>query len=73
VVIVVPALDGRWYVVTARTMFDKEPDAVRKPMVTYALRRPKPVIGRLRAAAENRDIKVSTLMREWLEERLASD
>jgi hypothetical protein len=48
----------------------EEPEAIREPMVTYALRLPKQVIDRLRAAAEHRDIKVSTLMREWLEERL---
>lgn len=48
----------------------EEPEAAREPMVTYALRLPKPVIDRLRAAAQSRDIKVSTLMREWLEERL---
>jgi CopG antitoxin of type II toxin-antitoxin system len=48
----------------------EEPETVREPMVTYALRLPKPVIDRLRAAADSREIKVSTLMREWLEERL---
>jgi predicted DNA-binding ribbon-helix-helix protein len=34
------------------------------------LRLPKPVIDRLRAAAADRNVKVSALMREWLEERL---
>lgn len=48
----------------------EEPQAVGEPMVTYALRLPKPVIDRLRNAAEDRGIKVSTLMREWLAERL---
>ncbi len=48
----------------------EEPEAVAEPMVTYALRLPKPVIDRLRNAARDRGIKVSTLMREWLEERL---
>lgn len=48
----------------------EEPDAVGEPMITYALRLPKPVIDRLRAAAQDRGIKVSTLMREWLAERL---
>jgi hypothetical protein len=48
----------------------EDPETVREPMVTYALRLPKPVIDRLRATAEQRGIKVSTLMREWLEERL---
>lgn len=51
----------------------EESETVREPMVTYALRLPKPVIDRLRATAEHRDIKVSTLMREWLEERLTLD
>lgn len=41
-----------------------------EPMVTYALRLPSPVIEQLRAAAQARNVKVSTLMREWLEERL---
>lgn len=48
----------------------EEPEPVPEPMVTYALRLPKPVIDRLRNAARDRGIKVSTLMREWLEERL---
>ena len=41
-----------------------------EPMVTYALRLPKPIIDQLRLAAQARNVKVSTLMREWLEERL---
>jgi hypothetical protein len=49
----------------------EEPGSVSEPMVTYALRLPQPVIDRLRAAAEARNVRVSTLMREWLEERLA--
>ncbi|MGI8677075.1 MAG: hypothetical protein ACR2LX_00015 [Jatrophihabitans sp.] len=48
----------------------EESEAVGEPMVIYALRLPKPVIDRLRAAAEDRGIMVSTLMREWLAERL---
>lgn len=48
----------------------EEQAAVTEPMVTYALRLPKPVIDQLRASAEARNVKVSTLMREWLEERL---
>lgn len=40
-------------------------------MVTYALRLPKPVIDSLRSAAASRGMKVTALMREWLEERLA--
>lgn len=39
-------------------------------MVTYALRLPRQVIDELRAAAQARNVKVTTLMREWLEERL---
>jgi hypothetical protein len=49
----------------------EEPEQLAEPMVTYALRLPKPVIDALRAAAADRGVKVSTLMREWLEERLA--
>jgi hypothetical protein len=49
----------------------EEPGTVAEPMVTYALRLPKPVIDALRVAAAARGVKVSTLMREWLEERLA--
>jgi hypothetical protein len=48
----------------------EEPEPASEPMVTYALRLPKPVIDRLRDAARQRGVKVSTLMREWLEERL---
>jgi hypothetical protein len=51
----------------------EEPETVREPMVTYALRLPKPVIDRLRVSAEHRNIKVGALMREWLEERLTLD
>lgn len=42
-------------------------------MVTYALRLPRPVIDQLRAAARARNIRISTLMREWLEERLTAE
>jgi hypothetical protein len=48
----------------------EDPSPMAEPMVTYALRLPQPVIDQLRAAAEQRGVKVSTLMREWLEERL---
>lgn len=48
----------------------EDPGPVVEPMVTYALRLPKPIIDALRAAAASRGVKVSTLMREWLEERL---
>jgi hypothetical protein len=44
-----------------------------EPMVTYALRLPKPVLDRLRVVAQARDEKVTTLMRSWLEERLARE
>lgn len=49
----------------------EEPESVSEPMITYALRLRKPVIDQLRAAAQTRNVRVSTLMREWLEERLA--
>jgi hypothetical protein len=42
-------------------------------MVTYALRLPKPVLDRLRVVAQARGEKVTTLMRSWLEERLARE
>ena len=48
----------------------EEPEPVAEPMVTYAIRLPKPVIDALRSAAAARGVKVTTLMREWLEERL---
>jgi predicted DNA-binding protein len=44
-----------------------------EPMVTYALRLPKPVLDRLRVVAQARDEKATTLMRSWLEERLARE
>ena len=43
---------------------------VDEPMVTYALRLPKPVMDRMREVAEVRGVRVSALMRTWLEERL---
>lgn len=49
----------------------EEHEQAAEPMVTYALRLPGPVIAQLRSAARARDVRVSTLMREWLEERLA--
>lgn len=42
----------------------EEPELVAEPMVTYALRLPKPVIDALRVAAASRGVKVTTLMRE---------
>jgi hypothetical protein len=50
-----------------------EPASANEPMVTYALRLPRPVLDRLRVVAEARDEKVTTLMRSWLEERLARE
>jgi hypothetical protein len=50
-----------------------EPASTIKPMVTYALRLPKPVLDRLRAVADARSEKVTSLMRSWLEERLVSE
>lgn len=51
----------------------EQPESVAEPMVTYALRLPKPVLDELRAAAETRNIRVSALMRVWLEERLGRE
>jgi len=51
----------------------EEPEPITEPMVTYALRLPKPIIDALRTAAASRGVKVTTLMREWLEERLARE
>ncbi|MGQ0778535.1 MAG: CopG family antitoxin [Pseudonocardiales bacterium] len=48
----------------------EEPEPVTEPMVTYALRLPKPIIDQIRDAADARGVKVSALMREWLQERL---
>ncbi|MGH3942698.1 MAG: CopG family antitoxin [Pseudonocardiaceae bacterium] len=48
----------------------EETEPATEPMVTYALRLPKPVIDQIRDAAEVRGVKVSALMREWLQERL---
>jgi hypothetical protein len=54
-----------------------EPASTTEPMVTYALRLPKPVLDRLRAVADAvadaRSEKVTTLMRSWLKERLVSE
>jgi hypothetical protein len=44
-----------------------------EPIVTYALRLPKPVIDQLRVVAEERGVRVTVLMRTWLEERLARE
>jgi hypothetical protein len=51
----------------------EEPEPVAEPMVTYALRLPQPVLDQLRAVADSRGVKVTALMREWLEERLARE
>lgn len=48
----------------------EESEPATEPMVTYALRLPKPVIDQIRDAAEVRGVRVSALMREWLQERL---
>src|SRR5699024_9057201 len=48
----------------------EDPGPPSEPMVTYALRLPHPVLDQLRDAAGVHGIKVSALMREWLEERL---
>lgn len=51
----------------------ERPDTAAEPMVTYALRLPKPVLDELRAAAERSGKPVSALMRGWLEERLGRE
>ncbi|MDN5854078.1 MAG: BrnA antitoxin family protein [Actinomycetia bacterium] len=51
----------------------ERPDVTAEPMVTYALRLPKPVLDGLRQSAESRGTRVSTLMRTWLEERIAME
>lgn len=51
----------------------EQPDTTVEPMVTYALRLPKPVLDDLRTAADKRNVRVSTLMRTWLEERLGRE
>lgn len=51
----------------------ERPDTAAEPMLTYALRLPKPVLDELRAAAERRGMRVSALMRAWLEERLGRE
>lgn len=51
----------------------EQPERVAEPMVTYALRLPTPVLDEVRATAERRGVKVSALMRGWLEERLGSE
>ena len=42
-----------------------------EPMHTTTIRLPKTVLDALRSAAAARGVKVTTLMREWLGERLA--
>lgn len=51
----------------------EQPDTTAEPMITYALRLPKPVLDDLRSAADKRNVRVSTLMRTWLEERLGRE
>ncbi|WP_046470427.1 CopG family antitoxin [Allosalinactinospora lopnorensis] len=46
---------------------------VENPMVTTSLRLPRDVLERLREIAAERGIKVTALMRDWLEQRLATD
>lgn len=51
----------------------EQPDTSVEPMVTYALRLPQPVLEKLRDVAERRGVRVSGLMRTWLEERLGRE
>lgn len=48
-------------------------DAVENPMITTSLRLPRDVMEGLRKVADERGIKVTALMRDWLEQRLAID
>jgi uncharacterized protein YdiU (UPF0061 family) len=43
---------------------------VAEPMVTTSLRLPKPVMDAVRAAADARGVRPTTLMREWVEQQL---
>ncbi len=49
-----------------------EDRAAAEPMVTTSLRLPKPLMDELRAEADAAGIRVTALMRQWLEERLAA-
>lgn len=51
----------------------EQPDTATEAMVTYALRLPTPVLDGLRTAAGARGVRVSALMRAWLEERLGRE
>jgi hypothetical protein len=51
----------------------EQPDTAAEPMVTYALRLPKPVLDGLRTVADEQGIRVTALMRVWLEERLGRE
>lgn len=51
----------------------EQPDTPVEPMVTYALRLPQPVLAKLREVADHRGVRVSGLMRAWLEERLGRE
>lgn len=51
----------------------EQPETTTEPMVTYALRLPKHVLDELRAAADTHNVRVSALMRDWLEQRLATE
>jgi hypothetical protein len=43
------------------------------PMVVVSVRLPQPVMGALRRAAQQRGLRTTQMMREWLEERLARE
>lgn len=51
----------------------EQPETSVEPMVTYALRLPQPVLEKLRDVASRRGVRVSGLMRTWLEERLGRE
>lgn len=59
---------------TADSMADAEliTEPASNPMVTTSLRLPLPVMSELRSVARARGVKVTQLIREWVEERLAA-
>ncbi len=56
---------------TTKQALWEEPGPGVEPMLTTTIRLPKTVLDALRSAAAARGVKVTTLMREWLGERLA--
>ncbi|MBP2473949.1 hypothetical protein JOF53_002821 [Crossiella equi] len=50
-----------------------EPVPAEQVMVTYSLRLPKPVMDQVRQLAEAQSRKATALMREWIEQRVATE